>query len=421
VESNQNFNNNNSFFIDNIRNSVHNKQRTNSNEKTTIAVENPAAVAEEDNSSFPYFDTSFNTSNIEYSIGEDASLSIFDTKNHVIINNDIVVNNQEGNNNHYFMFPSSDLSIDSRSLRSFVDSPANASIPSSMSSNNNNRNDNNKDSKITTARIALKEEMNCLYDSISRTSSCTVKGSIQIKSSQGLEGNSFYLHIKDPKSHLENIKINDDASEWVKDTKLEAQDQDAKNPHCFLVDIPRGEYIANLPVCKYTCKSTALFLPMIVQTKVSIINKVCRVILLLTSNPSNKTKLSNLTILMAVPLEIDADTLKMSNTHDGYWDKMKRLLVWSVPELKSGRVFELHVQCGFMEEDTSTTTTTATTTTTTKKGPNKNPNFPVLVRCSSFRNQLSSIELVVNHVDGAPSSSVVLNQSQSYRVVYRKI
>merc|ERR1712154_270487 len=119
----------------------------------------------------------------------------------------------------------------------------------------------------------------------------------------------------------------------------------------------------------------------------------------------------------AVPLEIDADTLNMSKAHDGYWDKMKRLLVWSVPELKSGRVFELHVQCGFMEEDTSTTTAT----TTAKKGSNKNPNFPVLVRCSSFRNQLSSIELVVNHVDGAPTSPVVLSQSQSYRLVYRKI
>jgi len=107
----------------------------------------------------------------------------------------------------------------------------------------------------------------------------------------------------------------------------------------------------------------------------------------------------------------------MSNGYDGYWDKMKRLLVWSVPELKSGRVFELHVQCGFVDDDVLPNFATS------RKGANKNgnnhPHFPVLVRCSSFRNQLSNIELVVNHVNGA--SSAVINQSQSYRVVYRKV
>ena len=138
----------------------------------------------------------------------------------------------------------------------------------------------------------------------------------------------------------------------------------------------------------------------------------------LTSNPSNKTKLSNLTIIMAVPPAVDEETLKMSNAYDGYWDKMKRLLVWSVPELKAGRVFELHVQCGFVDDDVLPNFALC------KKGPNKNggnntPHFPVLVRCSSFRNQLSDIELLVKHVDGA--SSAELNQSQSYRVVYRKV
>ena len=66
--------------------------------------------------------------------------------------------------------------------------------------------------------------------------------------------------MKDPKLHLENIKISDEASEWVTN-KHDIEDE--RNPHSFLVNIPRGEHITNLSVCQYICKSTALFLPMV--------------------------------------------------------------------------------------------------------------------------------------------------------------
>ena len=134
----------------------------------------------EDISYFQSF-ASFDTSNIEYSIGEDASLSRFDAK-HVILNNQAY-----DENNDYLMFPSSDLSLDSRSLSlrssssvQFVEN-AHAALGSHSEAfrGSSNRLKVNNNSQLK-ARITLKEEMNCLYDSVSRTSSCTVKGSIQV-------------------------------------------------------------------------------------------------------------------------------------------------------------------------------------------------------------------------------------------------
>ena len=234
-------------------NNVETKNRDNVKK---INFEDFEGYSREDVSNLPSF-PSFDTSNVEYSIGEDASLSRFDAK-HVILNNHIC-----DEKNDYLMFPSSDLSLDSRSLRSsnsvqFVENV----IGCQSDLLNSGRMDNNN-SEIK-ARISLKEEMNCLYDSVSRTSSCTVNGSIQIKSAQGLEGNSFYLLIKDPKLHLESVKINEEALEWVTDNKH--VDEGGKSPHSFLVDISRGVHLTNLSVCKYICKSTTLFLPMVSTT-----------------------------------------------------------------------------------------------------------------------------------------------------------
>jgi len=332
---------------------------------------------------------------------------------------------KENNNNSLLqksdiLFPS-DMSIGSKSLKSWTSNERElkVSIESTFSKTYENQSTVNiSASNITTSkdsvkvvRVALKEEINCLYDSVSQISSCAVKGSIQIKPTPDLEGSDFNLIVKDVNSDVENIRISESAIGHM------TQNKRKDDKFSCLFRIPRDikaleSGTNNFQLCQYNCKTHKMLLPMIVKTKVSIINNCCRLILQITSNSLNKSKLSNLTILTAIPPIIDDCNMNISCDKKGYYDKTKRLVVWFLEELESGRVLELHVQCEFRKPETPNDESHAP------------PIFPVIVRCSSFKDQLSGIELEVYPVKRNRRTNpnrVEVKLSKSYRVIYRNV
>ena len=148
------------------------------------------------------------------------------------------------------------------------------------------------------------------------------------------------------------------------------------------------------------------------QSKVKVAGKLCRVAIKIRSNPANKYDLSNVAIMMAVPPDLDGETVKMSK-RGGIWDKMKRTIAWSAKSIKPGETKELQIQMQFESERDDGS-----------DNSNDNaPSFPVLLRFDTKNTVLSSV-----HVDlGDPSADEFVFEEyamkliKSFRVMHRKV
>merc|ERR1712218_143372 len=125
----------------------------------------------------------------------------------------------------------------------------------------------------------------------------------------------------------------------------------------------------------------------LVQTKVRLAGKYCRLGVKIRSNPSNKEILRNVAILVAIPPDIDGETMKMSR-EGGLWDSMKRIIVWGEPELISGETIDEQLQFELGHD----------------KDIAKNPIFPLLVRCDAQQDQLSNLEFAVHGIKSSEKS-----------------
>ena len=118
------------------------------------------------------------------------------------------------------------------------------------------------------------------------------------------------------------------------------------------------------------------------QSKVKVAGQLCRVAIKIRSNPANKHDLSNVAIMMAVPPDLDGETVKMSKK-GGVWDKMKRAISWSMQRIKPGETKELQIQLQFDSDWNE------------GSGEFKNdvPIFPVLLRFETKNELLSSVDI----------------------------
>jgi len=54
-------------------------------------------------------------------------------------------------------------------------------------------------------QVALDEELVCMHNSITRSSSCTLKGTLMLHEMTGLQGNKFFFIVKNPRQQIEKI------------------------------------------------------------------------------------------------------------------------------------------------------------------------------------------------------------------------
>jgi hypothetical protein len=269
------------------------------------------------------------------------------------------------------------------------------------------------DSKTTTTarrrnhakvNVAVQERLSILFDETAKGPICRVVGSIFVQPpalSPCPALYSFCLTIRDKKGNIE---------QWDESLKSKCENITASVPHdavdpgdqVFMVSLRAGEPL-EAPIVRYACISRLRPMPMLLKTKVHKKGINCRVGLRLRSNPQNQYILTDIAVLMIVPLDMDGSSLSMSRK-DGVWDEMKRTLTWTIQELPPGELIDIQAQfkvlAGVSSGDASS-------------------KFPILARCNG-KTSFSRIDVNSDcTVEGA--IPVDIEVSRSTNVLYRKV
>lgn len=131
--------------------------------------------------------------------------------------------------------------------------------------------------------------------------------------------------------------------------------------------------------------------------------EVCRVALQISSNPNNSASLTDLTIVMGVPEQVNGESL-VTQPHGGVWDASKSSVIWCVSELGSGEKFQLQAKFEMPVRET----------------PTNELNFPVLVRCQCLFAQLSSVEIEIRDMSESVSADLTMKVARRYRLSHRE-
>ncbi len=107
-------------------------------------------------------------------------------------------------------------------------------------------------------------------------------------------------------------------------------------------------------------------------------------------------------VCCAVPPTVISKTFKIT-TGEGTFDEFKRLIRWNVKELAVGSsvIFGAEVQISLKNISID-----------------ELPKFPVLIRCNSTDDIISSVEVDVKEINGHPATIVVM-KNHSFRLLHR--
>mmetsp|Transcript_398 Transcript_398/g.568 ORF Transcript_398/g.568 Transcript_398/m.568 type:complete len:408 (+) Transcript_398:207-1430(+) len=277
------------------------------------------------------------------------------------------------------------------------------------------------------------ETMTCVYDNSSQyPNNVEITGSINIIPTKAIQGQTFYVSIKDPNNHIGQITTYIDYAREMKENreslhhnKLDTFVKIQKKDGCrvFQVDIPVNLNDLNsnpqydpkpINILKYSGSEFLRPIPLLVNCKVRVAGNFCRVGVKVRANPTNKKNIRNVGILMAVPPDVSGETMKMS-LRGGVWDPMRRIIIWSSPMMKSGQTIEFQLQFEYLAASVSK--------------QSHLPLFPVLVRCDGIDDQLSDVCVKIggemyNDVHGVQKPAprpYRMKLSKSYRLFHRKI
>lgn len=135
----------------------------------------------------------------------------------------------------------------------------------------------------------------------------------------------------------------------------------------------------------------------------SVNGNVCRVAVQVRSKLTNAGDLEDLTIAVAVPERVNGNTVNVVHG-DGVWDPLKRTIKWRVKKLPKGHSFMIAAQAELWSP--------------LSPGEKKSVRFPVLLRCSSSSDQVSSVEFRATEAEGHPAS-ISASTFHSFRLLHR--
>lgn len=247
--------------------------------------------------------------------------------------------------------------------------------------------------------VALNEDLSCSYRA-SQISSCSVEGVVQVQVRATAETAPFYLLLRDPTEQVESFQENRRFADDVSDAMLAEDDADRK----YTIRVPNGDNY--FPVVRYKCVEELRPVPIRVQTRAKTEGNHCRVALQISSNPNNEAKLTDLTIIMGVPDDIEGETL-VTQPAGGVWNDARRCVTWCVEELAEGEKFQL--QARFQMAPNAT-----------YEQSGEKPMFPVLVRCQCLFAQLSDLELEIREIPEIFPADVTMKIARRFRLSHRE-
>ena len=221
------------------------------------------------------------------------------------------------------------------------------------------------------------------------SSDTSVEGSIyaQVQCSDAKKNAPFLLQLE-PSSSVVNLRPNPNFSTTIIDDQQQ------------LVEVPKHE-IGYVPVAFYSLAEEVVHMPILVERKVTLHDKSCRLAIQIRSKLDNQGDMQDLTIAVAFPERVDARSVEIIRG-DGEWDELKRLVKWKLPALNRGESYMVSAQAVLWKEVTD----------------NEKILFPVLLRCSSSSDQISTVNFKALQADGHPSS-ITYQKTQSFRLLHR--
>ena len=159
-------------------------------------------------------------------------------------------------------------------------------------------------------------------------------------------------------------------------------------------------------IASYHRSVTKNFMPLLVQSKISRFGdhlEKCALRIQIRSNLNNIGSLLDIILVIAVPPTVLGNTVKiLPGEGTGAFDRLKRIIRWEIKELKQGNsiVFGAEVEIGSMML------------------VDELPKFPVLLRCRSTEDTVSSIQLDCKELDGHPVRLKVV-QERSFQLLHR--
>lgn len=177
------------------------------------------------------------------------------------------------------------------------------------------------------------------------------------------------------------------------------------------VEIPKPT--VNCLVLRYTMTTETKNMPILVQSKATLKEKICRVGIQIRSNLSNRGDINDLSISVPIPNTLQESSVKITRGK-GSWNECKRLVNWDIGTLAHGQSVLVsveaevsHTMAQLLEDDDLSSMKF-----------NEKIHCPVLVRCSSISDTLTDFTISASPWMEEPSN-MSLQQGQSYRLLHR--
>lgn len=144
--------------------------------------------------------------------------------------------------------------------------------------------------------------------------------------------------------------------------------------------------------------------PQLVERKTTFYGKSCRIMVQVRSKMSNFGDMTDFTIAVAVPERVNGDTIEITRG-EGAWDDLRRTIKWKLPVLPRGESIMICAQAQLWAPVSG-------------DDADQHPVFPVLLRCSSAHDQISSAQFRAGDAEGYPAN-VAYSKTCSFRLLHR--
>jgi hypothetical protein len=221
------------------------------------------------------------------------------------------------------------------------------------------------------------------------SSNAAIEGSVyaQVQCSDGRKNAPFALATVDP-----DFSVRPNQKFLWNDATM--------NNNAFAVHIPKPE-LGYVPVAHYSLTKEVQHLPVLLERKVTVQDTSCRLAVQVRSKLTNSGDIEDLTIVVAVPERVNGDSIEISRG-EGVWDELKRTIQWKLKALETGQSFMVSAHAKLWkpaQEDDDI-------------------RFPVVLRCSSAADLISTAAFEVTPVEGYPAH-LSTTRVKSFRLLHR--
>ena len=128
-----------------------------------------------------------------------------------------------------------------------------------------------------------------------------------------------------------------------------------------------------------------------------------RIAVQIRSRLDNAGDMKDMTILVAVPEKVNGSTVQLARGK-GVWDELKRTIKWKIPHLVKGQSELVVAEADLWRSPTVDEDETP---------------FPVMFRCSSICDSITSLDWKVAQISGSPSHLTTTPTKHDFRLLHR--